>query len=165
MDWYVIHTKPRQESRALYNLDSQGYRCFLPMIPRQKIKRGLIDIEPEALFPRYLFIQLDTNQSAKSWGPIRSTLGVSKLLTFGGIPAKAPGQLVDMLQESVEKLKNQPSKLFQAGDLLLVRQGPFAGLEAVFEMEDGESRARVLIDLLSKPTRLTLPITSLSKAN
>jgi transcriptional antiterminator RfaH len=165
MDWYVIHTKPRQESRALFNLASQGYKCFLPMIPRQKIKRGLIDIEQEALFPRYLFIQLDSNQSGKSWGPIRSTLGVSKLLTFGGVPAKAPKALVNVLRESVEQLKGHPTKLFQAGDRLHVRSGPFAGLEAVFEMEDGASRAMVLIELLSRPTRITLPMTSLSKAN
>jgi transcriptional antiterminator RfaH len=135
------------------------------MIPRQKIKRGFIDIEQEALFPRYLFIQLDSNQSGKSWGPIRSTLGVSKLLTFGGVPAKAPATLVNVLQESVEQLRDHPTKLFQAGDRLHVRAGPFAGLEAVFEMEDGASRAMVLIELLSKPTRIALPMTSLSKAN
>ncbi len=165
MDWYVIHTKPRQESRALLNLRSQGYRCFLPMIPRQKIKRGVIDIENEALFPRYLFVQLESNQSGKSWGPIRSTLGVSKLLTFGGIPAKAPADLIQVLQESVERLKNQPTKLFQTGDRVQVRHGPFAGLEAIFEMENGESRALVLIELLSKPTRINLPLTSLSNAS
>ncbi len=135
------------------------------MIPRQKIKRGVIDIENEALFPRYLFIQLESNQSGKSWGPIRSTLGVSKLLTFGGIPAKAPADLIQVLQESVERLKNQPTKLFQTGDRVQVRHGPFAGLEAIFEMENGESRALVLIELLSKPTRINLPLTSLSNAS
>ena len=165
MHWYLIHTKPRQESRALLNLETQGYECFLPLIPKQKIKRGAIDIEQEALFPRYLFIQLDSTQSGKSWGPIRSTLGVSKLVTFGGLPAKAPAELIELLRHSVEEFKAQPTKLFTAGDLLRVHNGPFAGLEAVFEMDDGESRAMVLIELLSKPTRVALPVASLSKIN
>lgn len=165
MDWYVIHTKPRQESRALLNLEGQGYTCFLPLIPRQKIKRGVIDIDYEALFPRYLFVQLESTQSGKSWGPIRSTLGVSKLVTFGGLPAKAPEELIQILRNSVKQFNANPTKLFEAGDRLRVHNGPFVGLEAVFEMDDGESRAMVLIELLSKPTRINLPVTSLSKIN
>ena len=38
--WYVIHTKPRQEQRALTNLAQQGYQCYLPMITREKLGRG-----------------------------------------------------------------------------------------------------------------------------
>ena len=42
--WYVIHTKPRQEARALTNLMQQGYQCFLPMITLEKLSRGRLNL-------------------------------------------------------------------------------------------------------------------------
>jgi transcriptional antiterminator RfaH len=165
MDWYVIHTKPRQEARALVNLESQGYECYLPQLNKQKLHRGVLELVQEPLFPRYLFIRLDSTQSGKSWGPIRSTLGVSRLVTFGFEPARADPNLINLLKQHSEYTKADPTKLYQAGERLLISEGPFAGIEAIFEMDDGESRAMVLIELLSKPTHLKLPIASLSKTS
>ena len=165
MDWYVIHTKPRQEARALVNLELQGYECYLPQFMRQKLQRGVIGLVHEPLFPRYLFIQLDSTQSGKSWGPIRSTLGVSRLVTFGFEPARADSALIDLLKQHAKEIEIEPDKIYQEGERLLITEGPFAGIEAIFEMDDGESRAMVLIELLSKPTRLKLPIANLSKVD
>jgi transcriptional antiterminator RfaH len=165
MDWYVIHTKPRQESRALLNLESQGYECYLPELTKQRLQRGVIEVAQEPLFPRYLFIRLDSTQSGKSWGPIRSTLGVSRLVTFGFDPARVDPLLIDLIKVHTKQIEAEPDKIYHAGERLLITEGPFVGIEAVFEMDDGESRAMVLIELLSKPTRLKLPISSLSKAS
>jgi transcriptional antiterminator RfaH len=41
-------------------------------------------------------------------------------------------------------------KLFNAGDKLLIGNGVLKGLDAVFVQPDGETRAMVLINLLSK---------------
>ena len=35
--WYLIHTKPRQESVALENLERQGYQCYLPVDANRKL--------------------------------------------------------------------------------------------------------------------------------
>jgi transcription antitermination factor NusG len=80
--WYPIHTKPRQERRALDNLQHRGYPCYLPMFPVQKIRRAKLTTVEESLFPRYLFIQLDIGPKGLDWGPIRSTMGVSRLVRF-----------------------------------------------------------------------------------
>jgi transcriptional antiterminator RfaH len=40
MQWYVIHTKPRQEQRALENLQRQGFEAWLPMIALEKVRRS-----------------------------------------------------------------------------------------------------------------------------
>ena len=96
MRWYVIHAKPRQEARALENLERQGYEAWLPMLTVQKILRGRVADVTEPLFSRYLFIRLDTVQS--NWSPIRSTLGVSRLVTFGNQPAVVPDALIDDLR-------------------------------------------------------------------
>jgi transcriptional antiterminator RfaH len=165
MDWYVIHTKVRQESRALENLSAQGYECYLPQIKRQKIRRGAIELALEPLFPRYLFIRLDTSHAGKSWGPIRSTLGVSGLVSFGGTPAKAPDLFVDNLKQIIAEMLTSPQKIYQPGDRLLITSGPFAGIEGIFQMDDGASRAMLLIEILNKATQIKVPVASLSKVS
>jgi len=163
LNWYVVHTKPRQEQRALENLEAQGYQCYLPFIQIEKIRRQKLTLEQEPLFARYLFIELDASSGGKSWSPIRSTLGVSKLVAFGNEPIKVATQLIKLLRQDVQPLAGQRIALHTSGDRVLIKDGPFAGLEAVYEMSDGEARAMVLIKLLSKTTRLTLPITSITK--
>ena len=165
MHWYLIHTKPRQELRALENLERQGYECYLPLLPTEKIQQKLVAIVDEPLFPRYLFIRLDSSQSGKSWAPIRSTLGVSKLVTFGMEPAKVDHALIEFLRESEAKISEQPQRLFDVGDRVLVTDGPFAGIEAIYQMSNGEGRVMVLIELLSKPVKVVMAPQSLKKVS
>jgi len=161
--WYLIHTKPRQERRALENLEQQGYTCFLPLYLSEKLVKGRPLFAEEPLFPRYLFIYLATGMDAKSWAPIRSTNGVSSLVRFGDSPARVDDGIIDLIKDHELEIKRAPERLFNAGDRLQVVDGPFAGMGVVFEMRDGENRAMVLIDLLGKLTRLTLRPSDLKK--
>ncbi len=163
MHWYVIHTKPQQEKRALFNLEQQGYECYLPLMPVEKLHKGQISIIEEALFSRYLFIRLDTSQTGKSWGPIRSTLGVSRMVTFGNEPGKVDEQLIKILRDQENSVCNQPKSLFTKGERMLITNGPFVGLEAIYQMPNGENRAMVLINLLNKTVPLKIPLVSLQK--
>ena len=165
LNWYVVYTKPRQEQRALENLEAQGYCCYLPVIQAEKIRRQKLILEQEPLFARYLFIELDASAGGKSWAPIRSTLGVSKLVAFGDEPIKVDTQLIELLRENNLPLAEQRIALHTHGDKVQIKDGPFAGIEAIYEMADGEARAMVLIELLSKATRLSLPITSIVKVD
>jgi hypothetical protein len=81
--WYVVYTKPRQEDIALINLERQGYQCYLPKMRIERIRRKKAVVLSEPMFPRYLFIRLDSSEQGKSWSPIRSTLGVARLVRFG----------------------------------------------------------------------------------
>ena len=101
-NWYLIHTKIRQERVALDNLERQGFECFLPLMRAEKLRRGALLVVQEALFPRYLFIRLGTGLESQSWAPIRSTLGVSRLVTFGLIPAKIDDELIGALRTQSE---------------------------------------------------------------
>ena len=96
--WYLVHSKPKQEARALLNLSNQGYDCFLPIHKKQVVRRGVVATQAGPLFSRYLFIQLDTDISGKSWASIRSTLGVSKLVVFGTEPARVDSHLNQLLK-------------------------------------------------------------------
>jgi transcriptional antiterminator RfaH len=161
MHWYVIHTKPRQEQRALSNLVQQGYGCYLPLLATERLRQGAVAVVQEPLFSRYMFIRLGTGQSGQSWAPIRSTLGVSSLVSFGAEPAKVCTELIETLRAQSDGQLDQPARLFKKGDQVQIMEGPFAGLQGIYQMTDGERRAMVLIELLSKPSRLTISPASL----
>lgn len=156
MHWFVVHTKPRQESRALENLQRQGFECFLPTFARKKSTRQGLQVVQEPLFARYLFIQLDTSMEGRSWAPIRSTLGVTRLVTFGTEPARVDAGLIELLMQQQQRMLDNPESLYKPGDKVVITSGPFAGIEAVYQMDDGEMRAMVLIELIQKPTKLAI---------
>jgi transcriptional antiterminator RfaH len=162
-NWYVIHTKPRQEQRALSNLQQQGYQCYFPMIAIEKLSRERLHVIEEPLFPRYLFISLDASRYGQNWSPIRSTWGVSGLVSFGGEPAKVNSGLIDLLRQQEHGLSEGPQRLFSAGESLVVAEGPFAGLQAVYQMASGENRAMVLIELMGKSAQMQIAPASLRK--
>lgn len=163
MQWYLIQTKPRQETRALINLERQGYECYLPIIATEKMVRKKIKIEKEPLFSRYLFVRLELANQGHSILPIRSTLGVSKLVLFGEKPAMAEDSLIEFLKTKEEVSLVQPIKLFSPGEKVLVKEGVFSGFEVIYQMSDPKQRAIVLIDLLSHPTEFRISPSSLSK--
>lgn len=162
--WYLIHTKIRQERIALENLERQGYHCFLPLIRAEKVRRGKLELVQEALFPRYLFIRLDTGLEAQSWAPIRSTLGVTRLVTFGQTPAKIDEDLVAELRARSASAEIE-LRQFVPGDKVLVNEGAFAGLEAVYHMADGEGRVMVLLNILSKDVKMTVSPANIRKVS
>jgi transcriptional antiterminator RfaH len=151
MGWYLIHSKPRQEARALENLQRQGYEAWLPMLTVEKIRRGRIVQVTEPMFSRYLFIQLDAVSS--NWAPIRSTLGVSRLVTFGSVPASVPDELIEALRTAPAQ---EPHRLLAPGEEVLFVDGPLQGLRGIFQQHDGEARAMVLIELLSNPQAIAV---------
>ena len=162
--WHVVHTKPRLEQQALENLERQGYTCFLPTLDVQKVSRGKFRIATEPLFPRYIFIQLehateDAGLNKQSWAPIRSTLGVQRLVSFGTSPAIVGDKLIAELAAHHET-RQAPEAIFHANESVLITQGPFAGIEGLYQrlaqIPSGEARAFVLIELLSKS--IALPV-------
>lgn len=163
MHWYLVHTKPRQERCALENLERQGFACYLPLLPVEKIRQRTVKVTAQPLFPRYLFIRLGRGQSSQSWAPIRSTTGVSRLVTFGSEPAKVDDALVDALKAREAALQGSPEPLFQAGDPVRLTEGAFAGFEGIYQMADGERRAMVLIELMSRPVALRVEAVALRR--
>lgn len=154
--WYVVHTKPRQETRALENLQNQGYECFLPTMQVEKRCRQRVQVVTEPMFSRYLFIHLDAQN--QNWSPIRSTLGVNALVRFGQQPARVSDELVAFLREAPPP---KIARLFTPGDAIRVVSGPLKGLEGTYQAPDGEHRALVLVELLGQPQRLKLTLDAL----
>ena len=160
--WYLVHTKPRQEDVALANLQRQGYDCYLPQMRIERIRRRKAEIATEPMFPRYLFIRLDSSDQGKSWSPIRSTLGVSQLVHFGARAAKVDDALVELLRQREQAMPLDA--MFHSGDSVVVTDGLFAGIKAIYQTADADRRAFILLEILSIPVSMQIDTGRLRKA-
>ena len=163
MVWFLVRSKPRQEAVALANLARQGFESYLPLFAAEKLVRRKSTVVQEPMFARYLFVRLDTSGNGQSWSPIRSTVGVSELVCFGSRPARVDDSLIATLREREATQQADPITLFAHGDSVRITEGAFVGLEAIYQMNDTEGRAMVLLDLLSKPVAMTIDAASLRK--
>ncbi len=162
--WYLIYSKPRQEDTAKQNLERQGYSTYLPLLrtPRRRMERRIIRIEP--MFPRYLFIQLDTETD--NWAPIRSTLGVSTLVRFGMTPSPVPDDLIETLRERDDSagVQDIPMHEFKSGQKIRIEEGPFMGYEGIFLAKSSQERVLVLLEIVGKSAKARVDITALGPA-
>ncbi len=60
-------------------------------------------------------------------------------------------------------MRAKPERLFKPGECIRLTEGPFAGIEGIYQMNDGERRVMVLIELLSKQVRVRVAPASLRK--
>jgi transcriptional antiterminator RfaH len=88
-------------------------------------------------------------------------LGVSKLVSFGHIPAKVPPELIEFLRQAPPETVE---RLFDVGSNVRVANGPLKGLEGQYLAHDGETRAFVLVELLGQPQKLRVTLDSLRVA-
>jgi transcription antitermination factor NusG len=52
----------------------------------------------------------------------------------------------------------------KSGDTVRINEGPFSGLEAIFEQKlKGSERVAVLLDILGRETRIVLPSAAIAK--
>ncbi len=153
--WYVVCCKPKQEFVAQENLQRQGFKVYLPRIQvRQRKQNRWADVI-QALFPRYLFIQVERGQ--QSMAPVRSTRGAAGLVRFGAEPAVVPDQVIEAIiarEDAMTGLHGSVHPCFRAGEPVTMLEGPFAGMEGIFACDDGDERAFLLIDLLGKANRV-----------
>lgn len=156
--WYVVQYKPNQGKRALANLGNQGISCFFPQIYVDKFSHGKRVQRHEALFPGYMFVELGCDDPA--WSKVRSTRGVQKVVGFSGTPLPIENSVIEQVKEGLAALGEQPS--IRAGDKVIVSDGPFKGLPAVFGSFDGEQRAMVLVRFMQQQCKVVVPLSVLS---
>ncbi len=147
-NWYLIKTKPQQESIATLNLANQGLNVFFP--------KTVIKNKTTPLFPGYLFIKL--NDKTQNWTPIRSTKGVSNFVRFGLNFVKVPHQIIDLIraqqQQTIDKIIDLSSH--HQGDTVEIQTGAFRGQQAIFKNYNTKDRVIVLLNLIGQQQKITL---------
>lgn len=153
--WYLVQCKPRQDFRAFENLQNQGYECLLPTQKVERLRNGQWSHQEEPLFPGYLFIELDTLQD--NWVPIRSTRGVSKIVSFGSHPLSVSESVISRLRI----IQPAPPTAIKAGDQVRVSYQDSDYLEAIFVAKDGTERVLILLTLMHREIKVSIPTENL----
>lgn len=161
--WHLIYTKPKQEKLAETHLSRQGYHVYLPLFHSLQRRQGRYQTLVEPLFPRYLFILLNT--STDNWAPIRSTRGVTSLVRFGGLPAKVPAQLIKLLMKNENKNGAEQLNVpqFEPGENIQILDGVMAGYQGIVKAKNSTKRVTVLLDVVGKAMKVELPIDSVAR--
>jgi transcriptional antiterminator RfaH len=164
--WYVVLTKPKQETRAEEHLRAQGGEVFLPQITLEKMRKGKKVNVIESLFPGYLFFNVEGCEYLM--GSIRSTRGVRQLLRFGIEPIEIRQDLINDLRhrcgdlnQKFERLVGSSQTVFKEGQIIEIVSGPFKDYQAIFKQFDGEQRAIILLNLLNQQQELLVELEQL----
>ena len=151
--WYLLQFKPNSYRIAELNLKRQGFETFIPLqeITKRKFSRFVNCVIP--LFPGYMFVSFDLNESL--WTKIRSTSGVLRLVSIGGIPKVLPSDIIDGIVQRCDKFgRIKPSKVPAKGDDVRIIRGSFADFLAKIEKIDDNERALVLLKFAENMTRV-----------
>jgi transcription elongation factor/antiterminator RfaH len=160
--WYAIQTKTNKEKEVEKRLSDLRIEVFLPWLRMRRRIGSRFHWAHVPLFPSYLFCRLDIIQSGKA---ARYAPGVKDFLKFGNHIAEVGEGIVTALRErcpqGIAQLEWASAK---PGDPVKINEGPFSGLEAIFEKKmKGSERVAVLLDILGRQTRLVLPSESVAK--
>ena len=148
-EWYCVFTKPHEEKLASMNLIRQDMEIFLPYVRSKRLYRRKLQWITSPMFPRYLFVNIHDMEYLPQ---IRSTRGVSSLVTFGiNIPAKVSVEIIDEIRSRCENdilILDEPE--FKQGDKVEVIAGPYLGLKAIFDRHTtSEERVVILLEIMS----------------
>lgn len=149
--WYLAYCKHREEQRAQIHLKNQGIDSYFPQVEVERILRGQRLARPEPLFPNYLFVHVDLETFSPS--RLRSTRGLRSMVRSGAHWTQVPKALIYQLmsQEDSDEARALLRAVPQPGERVLIKAGPFKGLEAIFQEQDGERRSILLINMLHQP--------------
>ena len=154
--WYLVQCKPKQDFRALEHLQRQGYETLLPTHQIERLRNGRWVLMEEALFPGYLFIELDTLQD--NWMPIRSTRGVSQIVRFGATPLSVPNSVIDRIRAMPCPIEQE----LKPGDKVIIDWLGTKSIEAIFLAKDGAERVLLLLKLLQREIQVNTSIKHLT---
>ena len=158
-NWYVLRSKPCKELFLAGELLARNLEAYCPVLHVKPVNPRARKIKP--YFPGYLFICMDlqsANLSSISWMP-----GAIGPVCMGDELASVPDELVRMVRKKVDAINAAGGEVLaglQAGDKVLVEDGPFAGYQGIFDSRlPGNNRVRILLDLLkNRQMRLDLPV-------
>lgn len=163
--WYVVQTQVNCEAKAAQNLMRQGFQIYLPRYLKRRRHARKVDFTAKPLFPRYMFVAID--MATQRWRSIQSTLGVSRLVSNGDVPAGVPDGIVASLRQREDDkgfVKLDPGPAFAPGDKVRVMAGAFLDSIALFDGMGDHDRVSILLDLLGQKVRVTLDVDMVAAA-
>ena len=172
--WYVVHAYSGFEksvSRALQERinrsgmqDSFG-RILVPVEEVIEMRGGQKSVSERKFFPGYVLVEMEMND--ESWHLVKST---PKVTGFVGGTANKPAPISDkevekimqQMQDGVDKPR--PKVLFEIGEVVRVKEGPFTDFHGSVEDANYEkSKLRVSVPIFGRATPVELDFTQVEK--
>ena len=165
--WYVVHAYSGFEKsvqRALQErVNRVGMQEFFGqiLVPEEEVvemRSGQKSISQRKFFPGYVLVEMDMND--ESWHLVKSTPKVTGFI--GGtatkptpISEKEVEKIMHQIQEGVEKPR--PKVLFEVGEMVRIKEGPFTDFNGnVEEVNYEKSRMRVAVTIFGRSTPVEL---------
>jgi len=176
MRWYVVHAYSGFEKsvqRALEDrirradMQSKFGRILVPTEEVVEMKGGQKSISERKFYPGYVLVEMEMEDEA--WHLVKNTAKVTGFV--GGGPGRKPpplsdkevGEILHQMQEGVEKPK--PKVLFEVGEAVRVKEGPFTDFHGtVEEVNYDKSRIKVSVTIFGRATPVDLEFGQVEKA-
>jgi transcription termination/antitermination protein NusG len=172
--WYVVHAYSGMEKAVERNLreriDRSGMqgkfgRILVPTEEVVELKNGKKSVTERRFFPGYVLVEMLMDD--ESWHLVKHT---SKVTGFVGGARNRPApiseaevmKIVNQMQEGVDKPR--PKVLWQVGELVRVKDGPFTDFNgAVEEVNYEKSKVRVSVTIFGRATPVELDFAQVEK--
>ncbi|MEO7854231.1 MAG: transcription termination/antitermination protein NusG [Rubrivivax sp.] len=172
--WYVVHAYSGMEKAVERNIreriDRAGMhdkfgRILVPTEEVVELKNGKRSVTERRFFPGYVLVEMIMDD--ESWHLIKHT---SKVTGFVGGARNRPApiseaevmKIVNQMQEGVDKPR--PKVLWQVGELVRVKDGPFTDFNgAVEEANYEKSKVRVSVTIFGRATPVELDFAQVEK--
>lgn len=163
--WYAVFCRAHAEQRARVNLERQRFETWLPLYRKHRRHAGRSELVLRPLFPRYLFVAMDLPRAR--WRAILSTYGVAGLVCAGEAPAPVPGEVIEGLRARADSdgtFTLERAQHLARGERVRIEAGPMRDLEGIFEAASDAERVIVLLDLMGRGVRVTVPADHIERA-
>jgi len=173
--WYVVHAYSgfeRSVQRALEDrirraeMQDKFGRILVPTEEVVEMKSGQKNISERKFFPGYVLVEMEMDDLA--WHLVKNTAKVTGFV--GGAHGRKPPPISEkevqailhQMQEGVEKPK--PKVLFEVGEAVRVRDGPFTDFHGnVEDVNYDKSKLRVSVTIFGRATPVELEFGQVEK--
>ena len=141
-------------------------QILVPVEEVVEMKGGQKSITERKFFPGYVLVEMEMND--ESWHLVKST---PKVTGFVGGTANKPAPISDkevekimqQMQDGVDKPR--PKVLFEVGEVVRVKEGPFTDFHgSVEDANYDKSKLRVSVTIFGRATPVELDFTQVEKA-
>ncbi|MBK9218813.1 MAG: transcription termination/antitermination protein NusG [Uliginosibacterium sp.] len=172
--WYVVHAysgfeksvqRALVERIARLGMEEKFGQILVPVEEVVEMRSGQKSVTERKFFPGYVLVEMEMDDD--SWHLVKSTPKVTGFV--GGtankpspISAKEVEKILHQMQEGVEKPK--PKVLFEVGEFVRVKEGPFTDFNGSVESVNYEkSRLHVSVTIFGRATPVELEFGQVEK--
>jgi transcription antitermination factor NusG len=143
LEWFAVRVRSHCEWVVAASLKIKGFDVCLPLC--RPFDRSKSRIKEIALFPGYVFCRFNRRVLL----PILTVPNVVNIVSYGRIAqAVDPQEMLAIQKLAASGLTSAPHVYLNAGQRILVRNGPLEGVEGILVRDKGQDRLVISISLL-----------------